>query len=237
MTIGKNQFSKDVVQFIQQHPDVVQIAINFIEKNPQLKKIANHLIRAYMMIVNCFDGGGTLFLCGNGGSFADALHISGEMLKSYERKRELTAADKQKFQAIAFGDQLSRALEYGFRVSVLRLNHSLQSAVENDIYLPGIGYAQELFALGKKDDVLLGISTSGMAANVAYAVSVAKVKGMRTIGLTGQKGGQLASMVDIAIKAPGTATNRIQEQHQLIYHTLCSLVEAHYFFEKKCQDG
>ena len=63
--------------------------------------------------------------------------------------------------------------------------------------------------------------------------AVAKVKGMRTIGLTGKDGGQLSPMVEIAIKAPASATNRVQEQHQLIYHTLCSLVEAHYFQEKK----
>ena len=113
------------------------------------------------------------------------------------------------------------------------LNHSLKSAVENDIYLPNIGYAQELFALGKENDVLLAISTSGMAMNVAYAVSVAKVKGMRTIGLTGADGGQLAPMVDVTIKAPVKATNRVQENHQIIYHTLCSLVEAHYFQEMK----
>ena len=186
-----------------------------------------------MAIINSFNNGGRLFLCGNGGSFADCLHISGEMLKSYERKRELNSEDKKKFEKVPFGDQLSRALEYGLPVIVLGLNHSLKTAVENDIHLPNIAYAQELFALGRENDVLMGISTSGMAMNVAYAVSVAKVKGMRTIGLTGKDGGQLSPMVEIAIKAPASATNRVQEQHQLIYHTLCSLVEAHYFQEKK----
>ena len=226
-------FPEDVHIFIKKHPDIVQMAIDFIEHYPKLKSVANQLIRSYMMVVNCFDNGGTLFLCGNGGSFADCLHISGEMLKSYERKRVLNSEDKKKFETVPFGDQLSRALEYGLPVIVLGLNHSLKSAVENDIYLPNIGYAQELFALGKENDVLLAISTSGMAMNVAYAVSVAKVKGMRTIGLTGADGGQLAPMVDVTIKAPVKATNRVQENHQIIYHTLCSLVEAHYFQEMK----
>jgi D-sedoheptulose 7-phosphate isomerase len=226
-------FPEDVRLFIKKHPDIVQIAIDFVEQYPDLKSAANPLIRSYMMMVDCFDNGGTLYLCGNGGSFADCLHISGEMLKSYERQRGLNLDDKKKFNQVPFGDQLSRALEYGLPVIVLGLNHSLKSAVENDIYLPNIGYAQELFALGRENDVLLGISTSGMAMNVAYAVSVAKVKRMRTIGLTGAEGGQLTPMVDVAIKAPGNATNRVQENHQIIYHTLCSLVEAHYFQEKK----
>jgi len=226
-------FPEDVRQFIKNHPDIVQIVIDFMERHPNLEPLVNQLIRSYMAIVNCFDNEGRLFLCGNGGSFADCLHISGEMLKSYERKRQLNSVDQKKFKNVPFGDQLFRALEYGFPVIVLGLNHSLKSAVENDIYLPNIAYAQELFALGKENDVLLGISTSGMALNVAYAVSVAKVKGMLTIGLTGEDGGQLSPMVDIAIKAPASATNRVQEQHQLIYHTLCSLVEAHYFQERK----
>ncbi|MBL7095262.1 SIS domain-containing protein [candidate division KSB1 bacterium] len=226
-------FPEDVRSFIKKHQDIVQIAIEFIEQYPELKPVANQMIRSYMMMVDCFDNGGRLFLCGNGGSFADCLHISGEMLKSYERKRGLNSEDKKKFKTIPFGDQLSRALEYGLPVIVLGLNHSLKSAVENDIFLPNIGYAQELFALGEENDVLLGISTSGMAMNVAYAVSVAKVKGMRTIGLTGEEGGQLAPMVDVAIKAPGKVTKRIQENHQIIYHTVCSLVETHYFQEKK----
>ena len=226
-------FPEDVCRFIKNHPDIVDIVIDLKKRHPGLEPVLNQLMSSYMAIVNCFDNRGKLFLCGNGGSFADCLHISGEMLKSYTRKRELNSEDKKKFRNVPFGDQLSRALEYGLPVIVLGLNHSLKSAVENDIYLPNIAYAQELFALGKKNDVLLGISTSGMALNVAYAVSVAKVKGMRTIALTGEDGGQLVPMVDVAIKVPASATNRVQEQHQLIYHTLCSLVEAHYFQEKK----
>jgi D-sedoheptulose 7-phosphate isomerase len=174
-----------------------------------------------------------LFLCGNGGSFADCLHISGEMLKSYERKRGLSPAERALFTDLPHGGLLADALERGFPVIVLGLNHSLRSAVENDIPVPNIGFAQELYALGRKDDVLLGISTSGNAKNIAYAVTTAKAIGMKTIGLTGQVGGHLAQHVDIAIRVPKTMTNRIQEQHQLVYHALCSIIEAHYFRELK----
>jgi len=177
-------FPDDVRLFIKNHPDIVDIVIDFKERHPEFEPILNQLMRAYLSIVDCFDNGGKLFLCGNGGSFADCLHISGEMLKSYERKRGLNSEDKRKFKSVPFGDQLSRALEYGLPVIVLGLNHSLKSAVENDIYLPNIGYAQELFVLGAEADVLLGISTSGMAQNVAYAVSVAKVKGSLVTSLS-----------------------------------------------------
>ncbi len=105
--------------------------------------------------------------------------------------------------------------------------------MENDISEPYIGYAQELFALGKEDNVLLGISTSGNALNVQYAVTTAKVLGIRTIGMTGQNGGELAKMVDIALRVPAKLTNHVQEQHQIVYHTLCSMIEAHYFQEMK----
>ena len=228
-----HQFPEDVREFIKNHPAVVEIVVDFMNREKYLKSVVNELTRAYMTITNCFQNGGKLFLCGNGGSFADSLHISGEMLKSFVRKRNLNAEDKKVFMDFLYGDQLADALEYGFPVIVLGLNHSLKTAVENDIWLPNIAFAQELFALGRKEDVLLGISTSGNAQNVTYAVTTAKAIGMKTIGLTGETGGELAKSVGIAIKAPHPKTNRIQEFHQRIYHTLCEMVEAHYFQEVK----
>jgi D-sedoheptulose 7-phosphate isomerase len=224
---------QNVKQFLEQHPDVVEILVDFMERVPQLKSIISHLIQSYMLIVNCFDKGGKLFICGNGGSFADSLHISGEMLKSFQRLRELKPEDRKKFVDLPEGKTLADALEYGFPVIVLGLNHSLKSAIENDIAVPNIGFAQELFALGKKNDILLGISTSGNAQNVIYAVATARALGMKTIGLTGQDGGKLAQMVDIPIQVPASTTHRIQELHLHVYHTLCAIVEAHFFKERK----
>ena len=223
----------EVGDYLQQHPDVVEIVADFWNENSALRSLVLPLVRSYIAITNCFDNGGRLFLCGNGGSFADCLHIAGEMLKSYERHRKLSTADREKFKQFQHGEKLADALEYGFPAIVLGLNHSLKSAVENDISEPYIGYAQELFALGKEDDVLLGISTSGNALNVQYAVTTAKVLGIRTIGMTGENGGELAKMVDIPLRVPAKLTNRIQEQHQIVYHTLCSMIEAHYFQEMK----
>lgn len=231
--MDKNQLPEPIYQFIEQHPDIVQIVIEFMNDHPELSSLVGDMIQTYLTIVNCFDKGGKLFLCGNGGSFADCLHISGEMLKSYERKRGLTPTERKMFANLPHGELLADALESGFPVIVLGLNHSLKSAIENDIPAPYIGFAQELYALGRKDDVLLGISTGGNAKNVAYAVTTAKAIGMKTIGLTGQMGGMLAKNVDIAIRVPRKKTNRIQEQHQFVYHALCSIIEAHYFQELK----
>lgn len=228
-----HQLPENVQQFLEHHPDIVEIIIDFMERNPELNTVVNPLIQSYMLLVNCFDNRGRLFLCGNGGSFADSLHISGEMLKSFQRNRKLKSEDRQKFLDLPDGEALADGLEYGLPVIVLGLNHSLKSAVENDIPVPSIGFAQELFALGNKDDVLLGISTSGNAQNVSYAVTTAKALGMKTIGLTGKHGAKLAQMVDIPIQVPATSTHRIQELHLKVYHTLCAIVEAHYFKEKK----
>ncbi|MCI0494715.1 SIS domain-containing protein, partial [candidate division KSB1 bacterium] len=219
-----HQLPENVKQFLEQHPDVVEILVDFMERAPQLQSIISHLIQSYMLIVNSFDNGGKLFLCGNGGSFADSLHISGEMLKSFQRNRKLKQEDQRKFLDLPDGKLLADALEYGLPVIVLGLNHSLKSAVENDIPVPSIGFAQELFALGKKDDVLLGISTSGNAQNVLYAITTAHAIGMKTMGLTGQDKGKLAQMVDIPLRVPAHATHRIQELHLQVYHTLCAIV-------------
>ncbi|HDP98576.1 MAG TPA: SIS domain-containing protein [bacterium] len=233
MTDQTHKIPDDVREFIQQHPQVVEIVTDFINREPKLELVAAPLIRGYAVITNCFNSGGKLFLCGNGGSFADCLHISGEMLKSFERRRALSDEDRQIFLNFRHGYQLADAIEYGFPAIVLGLNPSLKTAVENDIRLPNLAFAQELFALGRKEDVLLGISTSGNAQNVSYAVSTAKAIGMHTIGLTGKAGGELAQQVDIALTVPATQTNRIQEMHQLVYHTLCAMIEAHYFQESK----
>ena len=216
-------------QFLEQHPDIVQIIIDFRERTPLLEPVLNHLIQSYMLIVECFDNNGRLFLCGNGGSFADSLHISGEMLKSFQRKRNLMQEDQKKFHDLPGGPLLADALEYGFPVIVLGLNHSLKSAIENDIPVPYIGFAQELFALGRAGDILIGISTSGNAKNVAYAVTTARAVDIKTVGLTGQNGGNLAQIVDIPIQVPASSTHLIQELHLHVYHALCAIVEAHYF--------
>ena len=112
-------------------------------------------------------------------------------------------------------------------------NGALKSAVENDCPLRDIAFAQEVCALAKPSDVLMGISTSGNADNCLMAMSTAKAAGGTTVSLTGPKGGAMAQAADIAIKAPGDSTKVVQEAHLVLYHTTCALIEGHFFPEMR----
>ena len=229
-TIAQNEQVQRIYHEIHtNHPEEEQILTHFLQKNSAFYDILPDFIMAFDTVITGFTAKQRLFLCGNGGSFADAMHISGELLKSFKKKRTLSEADKKHFATLECGEILAEHLEYGLPSLVLGLNHSLFSAVQNDNKVSALQYAQELYALGQKDDILLAISTSGNAQNVLYAVSTAKALGMKTIGLTGKDGGKLARAVDIAIKAPESSTESIQELHIPIYHTLCAMLESRFF--------
>lgn len=145
--------------------------------------------------------GNKVMACGNGGSAADAQHFAGELVNRFLRERE-------PYAGIA-----------------LSTDTSTLTAIGNDYGYEWV-FAKQVLALGKKDDVLLAISTSGNAANVCRAVEVAKEKGILTVALTGGSGGQLAKLVDRALVVSCTKhTPRIQEGHQLFIHLLCERVE------------
>lgn len=201
-----------------------------LRRFPQLSVSVEPLIAAYRCIAAVQKRQGCLFLCGNGGSFADALHISGEMLKSYTMSRPLGDDLRNKLEeAGPDGVDLGHTLERGLRATVLGLNHALSSALENDVSMPAIGYAQELLVMAHSGDALLGISTSGNARSVCYAAQVARALGLAVISLTGQQGGRLASWADTAIRAPTNRTDRVQESHIALYHCLCEMLEIHFF--------
>jgi len=203
-----------------------------LERRPELECTAMDLARAYVAIARSQGVGGTLFLAGNGGSMADGLHISGELLKSYKQPRPLAEGLRQRLAAQPEGETLARSLEGGLRAAVLGINPSLASAVDNDNPERDMGFAQELLALARPGDVLLGISTSGRARNVRHAVSVARARGLTTIALTGAGGGPLAKQADIAIRALAQETDRVQEQHIVLYHCLCEMLEEEFFGER-----
>ena len=201
-----------------------------IDRRPSLAAAAVDLIAAYQAIAAGHEQGSCLYLCGNGGSMADAMHISGEMLKAYTLPRPLDGELRARLTAAGpDGAMLAATLESGLRAIVLGLNHSLASALENDVSAPAIGYAQELLVLARPGDLLLGISTSGNARNVCYAAQVARARDMTVIALTGESGGALAPLADIAIRAPAAQTDRVQELHQRLYHCLCEMLEIHFY--------
>ncbi len=203
-------------------------------RRPDLENCVEELTAAHFALVDCYDGAGTLFTCGNGGSHSDAVHITGELLKSFERKRPLEADLKERLAPLPFGPELILHLETGLRAVALGLNPALKTAVENDCALRDIAFAQELNGMMRAGDVLLAISTSGNATNCRLAMSVAKANQGTTIAFTGPKGGHMAEFADIVVKAPGDSTKVIQEGHATLWHTLCCLIEAHYFPDPRC---
>jgi D-sedoheptulose 7-phosphate isomerase len=161
------------------------------------------------------------------------MHIVGELCKSFERKRPVPEGMDQALRPLPFGAELAKNLEVGLASVALGFNGALKSAVENDNDVRDIAFAQEAFALLKPGDVLLALSTSGNARNCLMAMSVAKAVGAMTVSFTGPKGGQMAAVADIALKAPGDSTKVVQEAHIALYHTMCLLIETHYFTEKR----
>lgn len=202
-------------------------------RRPDLEECVPALLELHALLVRCYDGGGTLYTCGNGGSNADALHIAGELLKSFERKRHLPADLHARLKADPHGAAIADGLEAGLRAHALGFSGALKTAVENDIKVEGIAFAQELNALVRPGDVLLAISTSGNATNCLYAMAVAKAHGARAVALTGPHGGKMAAYADLAIRTPGASTKVIQEAHIVLWHTMCCLIEAHYFPEMR----
>lgn len=170
-------------------------------------------------LVSCFQTGHKLLVCGNGGSSADCAHIVGELAKGFILKRKLSEP-----LLAAIGEEWACQLQLGLPALDLTANGALLSAVANDLDAKN-AYAQQVIAYGQKEDVLLGISTSGNAENVCRALKTAKAFGLSTIGLTGKGGGRMAALCDILLDVEETETYRVQEKHLPLYHQLCIDIE------------
>lgn len=211
---------------IEKHLDLL------IERYPVLHACREDIIKAYKILETCFSGGNKLLVAGNGGSCADAEHIVGELMKGFKLPRKCTEEFAEKLRAVdpIRGKELAEKLQGGLPAIALNGHQGLNTAYINDVENGGLlMYAQQVNGYGKAGDVFLGISTSGNSKNVMYAAVVAKAKGMKVIGLTGAKGGQLAEIADVAIRVPETETYMIQELHLPVYHTLCLMLEEKFF--------
>lgn len=206
---------------------------DLVARRPDLEICAPSLISLYEALADAYDGDAKLIICGNGGSHADAVHIVGELCKSFERKRPLSSEMANALEGLPWGEELAANLEQALPAIALGLNGSLKTAVENDSPLRDIAFAQETLAMARTGDVFLAISTSGNAANCMMAMSAAKASGCITAALTGPHGGKLAIHADLAIHAPGDSVKTIQEAHITLYHTLCAMIEARYFPEPR----
>ena len=170
-----------------------------------------------------------IYVCGNGGSASDALHIVGELQKGFMLSRPLQQNFKNKLFQYEDGEFLVKNLQQGLPVHSLVGEVALITAISNDLS-GDLLFAQQIVSCCSEGDILIAISTSGNSKNIIYACEVAKAKGMKIVGLTGNKPhSRLSTYADVLISAPTNITYKIQEYHLPIYHYICQSLEQHFF--------
>ncbi len=209
---------------------VEQHLCTLIERYPVLESSRHSISQAYELMEKCYEQHGKLLIAGNGGSAADSEHIAGELMKKFMLPRPVTRELSEKLERIdpVRGAVLSEILECALPAIPLVAHEALSTAYSNDVSGEAV-FAQQLFGLGNPGDVFLGISTSGNSKNVILAAIVAKALGINVIGLTGENGGELAALADVAVKVPETETYKIQELHLPVYHCWCLMLEQRFF--------
>lgn len=168
-----------------------------------LEALPNQIYQAAQMMSDCLQSGGKILTCGNGGSAGDAQHFSAELINRFERERPALAA------------------------LALTTDSSTLTSIANDYEYNDV-FAKQIRALGKPDDILLAISTSGQSPSITRAVEQAHCNGLKVVVLSGRDGGALAPLLkdhDCELRVPGQKTSRIQETHILLIHCLCDLID------------
>jgi len=173
-------------------------------KEELLRTNIGKIIEITDMITDSLKKNGKVILFGNGGSASDSQHLAAELVGKFKK-------DRRALPAIA-----------------LTTNTAILTSLAND-YGYEIVFAKQVEALGQKNDVAIGISTSGKAKNVVLGIKQAKKMGLKTIVLTGADGGELAKLADISLVVPSSVTARIQEAHITIGHIICEMVEQDLF--------
>ncbi len=197
---------------------------NLIERFPKLVDCKDDILSAYSLIIGCYNNGGKLLCCGNGGSAADCDHLVGELMKGFLKKRPLSADEKSSFN----NDKLACGLQKGLPAISLCAHSALMTAFSND-EAPDFVFAQQVYAYAKIEDILVAFSTSGNSSNVVYAVEAAKASGIKVVSITGKKESRLSDLSDVCIRVPETETFKIQELTLPVYHCLAAMVEENYF--------
>ena len=200
-----------------------------IKRYPCLSACEDDIQKATDEIISCYEKGGKLLLCGNGGSAADCEHISGELLKGFLKKRALSDEELNKMEKLCpESKEIAKKLQGGLPAIPLTSLMSLNTAFSNDEDSDLI-YAQGVMAMHGKDDLVLCLSTSGNSKNVVAAAITAKALGLKIVALTGNDGGKLKELADVAIVVPEKETFKIQELHLPVYHYICATVEERFF--------
>lgn len=189
---------------LEQIKQLVQASIDVklrVLKNESLLQTVERVANA---LVETLKKDGKILFAGNGGSAADAQHLSAELSGRFYHDREPLFAE------------------------ALHVNTSYLTAVANDYSYDEV-YSRLVKAKGRKGDVLVCLSTSGNSANILRALETAKKQGMTTVGFTGETGGKMKALCDLLVNVPSTDTPRIQESHILLGHIMCQLVEEKLF--------
>ena len=197
-----------------------------VERYAALSPIKADIEAAVEKIIESYKNGGKVLLCGNGGSASDSDHVAGELLKGFLSKRVPVGEELSRLENQLSEDAIK--LQRGIPAIPLPQLSGVLSAFANDVD-PSLVYAQLVYALGKKGDVLVAFSTSGNSANVVKAAKCARALGIFVISMTGKSGGKLLECSDICLRAPEAETFKIQEYHLPIYHAICAEVEYELF--------
>ena len=201
--------------------------MHFIPRKQLTEK--ENILSAFQAIKATYQGGGTLFCAGNGGSAADCEHIVGELLKCFKKRRDIDSKTA--------GNLLKNGEDGAFILSKLEGSLPAVSLVSQTGVLTAFAndkawetaIAQQLYGLAKAGDCFLALSTSGNSKNCVYAAMVAKAKDVRTVALTGENGGKLKEICDCCVCVPETETFKVQELHLPVYHCICAMLEEEFF--------
>ena len=180
---------------------IIEISNNFLNLS---KNSVNDIENSADLIIDSIKNGNKIMFCGNGGSAADSQHLAAELIGRYRKNRS-------PLPGIA-----------------LSTDTSVITAIGNDFSFEEI-FVRQVEAIGKPGDVLYAISTSGNSSNILRGVKKANSMKVKTIGITGETGGELSNICDITIKVPATRPDRIQEMHIAIGQIICEIVEKKFF--------
>lgn len=190
---------------------------------PALQVCQESICRTVLQMKQSFATGGRLYICGNGGSAADALHMVGEMGKAFVLPRRLDTTFENRVSP-----ELAAHLQGALPAFALVENSALSTAYTNDVD-GTYSFAQQVYAYAREGDCVFGISTSGNSNNILYALETARGRGAVPLGLAGRDGGKMKALCDECIIVPENETFKIQELHLPIYHALCLMLEEEFW--------
>jgi phosphoheptose isomerase len=196
----------------------------FFDRCPQLKYLRENAEKCAALIAG-LRAPNKLMTCGCGGSCADAAHITGELLKEFKRKRTADAAFCAAYESAFGADGFTAKLQGSIPAVALSSQDAVLTAIANDIGADCV-FAQQVYGLGAKGDILIALSTSGNSASALYAARAARLLGVTVVAFTGADGGKLRGVSDMLFNVPETETYRVQELHLPLYHLLCACAES-----------